>query len=278
MARPRLRRCLLSCLFVVGLWGGWVTASWASLTYSNPFHPDQCEIALATGERALARNPEDARARQLVAEALLCRGLERDDPWALDAAREEFLAQLSAHPGDFFAHLYAAEALRRRFPLADEAAGAFERARAALANADVGAARTELDAHLRESLAALKAHREQFLPLLRARTAALEHGSLASPQLVDLLTLLTQTGPAGVDRALAILEAELARQPNIALDTFYRAEILRGRESKQTLLGLYRAASAALCEPPHATPVNECQRARWRLDQLEATAGQREGG
>ncbi len=277
MTRRRLRRRFLSGVFVVSLCGG-ATATWASLTYSNPFHPDQCEIALATGEQALARNPEDARARQIVAEALLCRGLERDDPWALDAALGAFQAQLSAHPDDFFAQLYAAEALRRRFPLADEAPIAFERAQAALATADVGAARTELGAHLRESLAALNAHRQQFLPLLRARTAALQHGSLAPGQVVDLLTLLVQTGPTGIDRALAILAAELVRQPNLALDTFYRAEILRGRESPQALMRLYRAAAAALCEAPPATPLNECQRARWRLEQLEATAGQREGG
>jgi hypothetical protein len=203
---------------------------------------------------------------------LLCRGLERDDPWALEAALDAFRSQLSSAPNDFFAQLYVVEAMRRRYPLADETLAAFERAQATLAVADVGAARPALSAHLRETLAGLQAHRKQFLPLLRARTAALQkHVSLPAVQLIDLLTLLPQTGPAGMDRASAILETELTRAPDVALDTFYRAEISRGRESPRVVARLYRDAAAALCAAARAPPLNECQRARWRLEQLETT-------
>ena len=276
MVRRRLRWRVLTCVSVGLLCGGWVTAR-ASLTYSNPFHPDQCEIALASGEQALVRNSQDARATEIVAEALLCRGLERDDPWALQAAIAAFRARLSSQPDDFFSQLYYAEALRRRFPLADETPVAFKRAHTTLATADVGAARAALNAYLIDALADVNSNREQFLPVLRARAASLEQGPLAPAQLIDLLTLLAQTGPRGVDHALAILDAQVSRQPDAALDTFYRAEILRGRESQGALVRLYQSAEAAVCEATRATPLNECQRSRWRLEQLEAIAEQKGG-
>lgn len=261
-----------ACLVLVCLAGG-ITSVSASLTYSNPFHPDQCETAVAVAERVLAHTPQDARAREILAEGLLCRGLVQDDPWALAAAIDAFRAQVSAHPDDFFPRLYVAAAMQRRFPLAEETLAAHRSVQTALTTADVGAGRERLRTHLEEAIRALEAQRRQFLPLLQERLAALERGPLAAPQLIDLLILLPQTGPSGVERARKVLDAALAQQPDAALDTFYRAEILRGQESPEILIPLYRAAVATLCDRPDAPAHNECQRARWRLGQLHAARG-----
>jgi hypothetical protein len=211
----------------------------------------------------------DAQARELVAEGLLCRGIVRDDPWALAAAIGAFETLIAAHPGDFFAQLYRAEALRRRFPLADESEVAFERAREVLTTADVGAARPALEAHVRESLDAVRLYREQYSPMLKEREAALAQGTLSAAELIELLTLLPQTGPSGVNRASAILEAQLGRQQSELLATFYRAEIFRGIRAAAELAPLYSSAATSACAHRSMQIAHECQRARWRLHQLE---------
>jgi len=197
----------------------------------------------------------------------------------LEAALRAFRERLADEPADFFARLYFAEAMRRRYPLADETLRAFERAEAVLrgSGSNVGAANDALVAHVRSQLAASTAHREQFLPLLRARSSQLKRGALSHAQLIDLLTLLPQTGPSGIDRARAILDDELARRFDVALDSFYRAEIFRGIAPREKLHDLYRSAETALCDAPEKAPLNECERARWRLEQLVPQMAQREG-
>jgi hypothetical protein len=227
----------------------------AAPTYSNPFHPEQCELAVAAGRRWTARAGQHPAGAAVLAEGLLCRGLEADDPWALQAALTALQARDAEDGGDFFAHLYAAEAVRRRYPLSDAAVAAFERAAAVLATADVGAARAELDRHLRQAMESLQAHRRQFLPLLQRRAAELEQGVVLPPShLVDLLTLLAQSGPAGVGRALAVLDAHLAARHDVGLDTLQRAELLRGRDTPGAVAALYRSAQGALCSRPETGP------------------------
>lgn len=254
------------------------TAALASLTYSNPFHPEQCAPAVRAARRALEAHPEDSRARSILAEGLLCLGLETDDPWALAAAIAAFQARISAGSSDFFDYLYLAEALRRRYPLADAVPTAFEHAAAQLTSADVGAARDELAAYLGTARQAVEAHRRQFLPLLERRAAQLELGTLTASRLLDLLVVLAQTGPAGVDRALEVLEARLARRYDPTLDTFYRAEILRGRGAPAAVAALYRATREALCRGETPNAPGECARAAWRLEQLDTIQQQEEGG
>lgn len=209
----------------------------------------------------------------MLAEGLLCRGLDTDDPWALQAALTALQARAAADAGDFFAHLYFAEAVQRRFPLSDAAVAAFERAAAVLATADVGAARAELGRHLRQAVDSLAARRRQFLPLLERRAAELAHGTVLPPgHLAELVTLLAQTGPAGVERALALLDAQLAAGSAAALATFRRAELLRGRDAPDAVAGLYRTAQTALCSNPEADRGDDCRRIRWRLAELAAIA------
>jgi hypothetical protein len=253
-------------------------SAFAALSYGSPFHPEQCELAVAAAERVLSSKPQEARAREILAEGLLCRGLEHDDPWALQAAIRGLEERLSDGPEDFFAQLYLAEALRRRFPLSDRVPAELDEAAALLAETDVGEAREELTTHVREALAAVASHRAQFLPLLERREAELERGTLSPSGAGDLLTLLAHTGPSGVERALAMLDGELMQQLDEALLTFYRAELLRGRDSPPAVAALYRSARSVLCAggaPP--APQNECQRAGWRLRQLERVT-KREGG
>lgn len=269
-------------LFLIFLgWGGAMsfsaTCALASLSYANPFHPEQCDLAVAAAERALSDNQADARARQILAEGLLCRGLTQDDPWALEAAMRGFEERLSADASDFFAQLYLAEALRRRFPLSDDVPVAFERAIAVVAHADVGSAREELSIHLRGALGAVRLHREQFLPTLQRLQDQRGHGELSWGQLGAFVTLLAHTGPSGLRRALSELDAQLARHQNPAFDAFYRAELLRGTQARAEVAALYRAAAEGLCGPRGSSQGTECQRARWRIDQLEA-AGKPEGG
>jgi hypothetical protein len=57
----------------------------------------------------------------------------------------------------FFARLYAAEALRRRYPLSEQTVTAFDTAAALLL--EVGEARAHLQAHLRAARAAVAAQR-----------------------------------------------------------------------------------------------------------------------
>lgn len=254
-----------------------ITTAEASLTYSNPFHPEQCELAVSSAERDLARR-EDARAREILAEGLLCRGLEADDPWALAVALDAFRARAAARPDDFFAKLYVAVALQRLFPLAPETMVAVDEADDALVAADIGAARPGLESHVAEMRTALEGHRRQFLPILQQREGDLNRGSLTRAGLIDVLILLAETGPAGIGRAHVVLDSYLESHPDVVLDTFYRAEISRGRDLPHGLMELYRTAEVTLCRTLTAEPANECERARWRLEQLETIVRRNEGG
>lgn len=183
----RSRKLVITAAVVAVLLGGGQAS--ATLTYQNPFHPAQCERAIAAAQSALSADARDARARAMLAQGLLCRGLTQDDPWALSAAVQSFEAQLRDDPGSFFTQLYVAEALRRRFPLSDAVPTAFARAVIVLSTADVGAARGELAAYVEQAGAEARRYREQFLPLLHTRLAALSAGEISTAQqLGELVT------------------------------------------------------------------------------------------
>jgi hypothetical protein len=244
----------------------------ASITYQNPFHPQQCDLAIAAARQAFNTDQNDRRSREVLAQGLLCRGL-RDDPWALDAAIRELERLLAEDDRDFFSRLYLAEAMRRRFPLSEEAVKAFVLASGTLPAADVGAARADLAAHIEGSLRALQAHGDQFRPRLERLLAQEAMGALTREQLPEIAVLLAQTGPGGVDRALAILDAHRAEHQDPAFATFYRAELLRGRITRKEATRLYRSAETVLCDDRAPAREDECSRARWRLRQLAGTEG-----
>jgi len=234
-------------------------------SFRSPFSLQQCERAIRTGKQALAQDESSAGARMLLAEGLLCRGLE-DDPGALDAAAEMLRRIVAEEPSNFFAQLELADALRKRFPLSDEAHAALRRARTGLDAADLGAAREDLTDYIQENLAAMAQQRAAILPLLRSRAEALACGTLSATDLADSVILLSETGPDGIDQAQRGLDVYLARHPGDALGTLYRAEILRLEGQGTRSLPLYAEAEKHLCVPG-AAPSSECSLARWRLKQ-----------
>lgn len=123
-------------------------------SYRSPFHPEQCEKAIVAGRRAVAADAENRRARLILAEGLLCRGLQGDSQ-ALDAAIALLEQTVTDEPANFFAQLELADALRQRSPVSEQAERALQHARDLLAAADVGAARQELAAYIDENLAAV---------------------------------------------------------------------------------------------------------------------------
>jgi hypothetical protein len=249
-----------------------VVASYAaaSLSYSNPFHPDQCDLAVKSAQRTLSGDRGDASARLILAEGLLCRGLTRDDPWALEDAIQGLEERLAIQPHDFFATLYHAEALKRRFPLADRTVRAFERAGEVLVDADVGDARPALEEHVGASLRWLGSYRERNIPILRDRARKLAAGTLGSDEAGEFFALVTSTGPDGVEWARGALDSYCLRHPgDQVVDTFYRAELLRGTAEPNEVQNLYRSARAAVCPPDTPKSADLCGRIDRRLKQLE---------
>jgi tetratricopeptide (TPR) repeat protein len=240
-------------------------AAQPAYSFRNPFNPQQCERAIRAGKQALAQQEWSAGARMLLAEGLLCRGLE-DDPRALDAAAEMLRRIVAEEASNFFAQLELADALRKRFPLSDEAQAALRRARAGLDASDLGAARQALTDYIDENLAAMAQQRAVILPPLRSRAEALESGTLSASDLADSVILLSESGPDGIDQAERGLDVYLALHPGDALGTLYRAEILRLEGQGTRSLPLYAEAEKRLCVPG-AAPSSQCSLARWRLKQ-----------
>jgi len=262
LGRPSLTLLLTAFLL-------WSNPCYSATGYPNPFTPEQCGIARAHAEQVLRSNPNDERAGSTRAEALLCEGLQ-DDPGALDQAIDAFEQVLMDEPQNFFARLYLAEALRKRFFLSDDAAEAFTVARDALSQADVGAANAALDAYLARTLQELREQQLHFALVIHDLQAAVNAGAASAHQVGELLTLIAQTGRGAPTRALAMLDAYLGTHPNETLDTFYRAEILRGRLPRATLESLYRSAEINLCGDRRDTANDQaCSLARGRLKRLE---------
>jgi tetratricopeptide (TPR) repeat protein len=217
-----------------------------AFSYRSPFHAEQCDTALAYARQREAREPADRRARRLVAEALLCRGLD-DDLAALDAAIAQLHAIGRDEPADVFIQLELADAVRKRFPLSDDAQALLRRARALLDAGDVGAARADLTDYIEDNLAAVVAYRARQQPRLAALAAAFRAEQLSAVEVGEFVSLLALTGPGGLLVAEERLNEYLAQHPDAELATLRRAELLRGRASVDTVRELYQAAERALC-------------------------------
>lgn len=238
-----------------------------------PFEPEQCQIALMRASDILQATPGDTLGLRMQAEGLLCLGLQGDVA-ALDGAIAQ-LARISPPPrSDFFGHLYLAEAWRARFFLSDEALAAFEQARDILASADVGGAAAYLSACVDQRIRQSQELRSHYLDHLDQRAHAFARGELSPFQIGSWLTLLSQTGPAGLRQAVSVLESYVARQPEPMLEFLFRAELLRGHLPKTTLRRLYRNAADALCtEVPDPGKKEERQACGLARDRLRALAG-----
>ena len=237
--------------------------------FRSPFNPAQCQRAVAFGQHLIQRDPSSARARLILAEGHLCRGLD-DNPWALDEAISRLHEISVSDPTNFNVQLELAEALRKRFPLSEDTEQALLRARDLLRSADVGAARPALAQYLAQTTTAVADRRARTVSNVAVAQAEFNLSSVAASDLSLLVSLLAQTGPLGLQRAEEILAAYLARYPDDARAQFDRAEVQRGRVSPAVLRAHYAATAVRLCDASAgASTTAECSVARLRLTQIE---------
>lgn len=203
---------------------------------------------------------------------MLCVGLAGDDPWSLEAALAYFDDGLiGASQEGFFAGLYRAAALARRYPLSDELAELLERLRTSLDTADVGAARADLRRWLAEETRTVVKRRDQFLPRLEQTAVRHERGdTLPTAELVDFVLILAQTGRAGVATAIETIDARLVGQVRPELAEFYRLEVARGLLDRDATRRGYEASARALCRQPNGISDGDCARLRRRITQLRS--------
>jgi hypothetical protein len=248
------------------------TAAWGDPAYSfrNPFHPEQCERAARFAESRLERRPEDQRARHVLAEALLCCGL-RDDVWSLDATITLLEGIAAERPDDFFVQLQLFDALRKRFPLANETEEALLRVRRLLAHSALGSARPALAQYAAENAEALAHHKAWAMPRLAALEAAAHAGTCTGQDLFDHASLLALTGPQGLRRAAQLIDACTQTHGENGLAALARAEVTAGSASRTRAAELYADVEQRLCgAEATAAERGQCPLARYRLARLEA--------
>ncbi len=240
-------------------------------SFQNPLHPRQCDRAIHFSERRLANDQASIKWRMVLAEGFLCKGLE-DDPWALEAAISLFREIVAEQPSNVFARLELADALRKQFPLSDEAEQAVRGAGELLEKADVGAARESLVGYVDQNAAALAAQRARAIPSIENGEEEFANGAEWSEGMSTRVSILTQMGPDGLARAERDLSKYLAVRGRDALAMFYQAEVLRGRILPARSQALYAAIEPRLCHPA-AGPLEpaECSVARLRLKQMAPT-------
>lgn len=213
----------------------------------------------------MANHQDTPRARLLLAQGYLCRGLG-DDPAALDAAIDQLGALVEADPTDANTQLDLAEAMRKRYPLSHEAESALERVQALLSHDSVGAAHDLLAAHVRDNLDAVRKARSRAAALL---ADVREHPGASGDASSDVRLrahLTAQTGADGRAEAESLLEDHLLVHPNDGNAAFQLAELLRGRANAERLQRLYEAAMHYLCaENRGGSPTAECTVALRRL-------------
>jgi hypothetical protein len=240
----------------------------AGYSFRTPFHEEQCERAARFAERKRARSPTSSRGPLIAAEALLCEGLD-DDPWALDAAIAALRQVAARRPGDFFAQLDFADALRKRFPCSAEALQALERARTLLARTDLGAAQAEMSAYIAENAAAVAQQRGRALALLEAHKLAVANQPVVASDTNEVAAALALTGLPGLQRAREMSDRYVAQHPDDSAATLLRAELSRGCVSPQESHALFVQVRQHLCPSRAAVQDNaQCAYLDWRVTQL----------
>ena len=266
--RPRCARTAAGALLLSML----ATPSWGDPAYSfrNPFHPEQCERALRFAEGELALRPGDQRAQHVLAEALLCCAL-RDDVWSLDATFTLLKGIAAERPDDFFVQLQLFDALRKRFPLANETQEALLRVRRLLADSGLGSARPALAHYVAENGAALARHKAWAAPRLAALEAAAQAGQCAPQDVFDHASLLALAGLRGLKRAEQVIDSCTQTHGENGLAALARAEVGAGRVSRARAAQLYAEVERRLCAADAtAEERGQCPLARYRLARLEA--------
>jgi hypothetical protein len=236
----------------------------------SPFHPEQCEMAIAHGRRRVAAS-DTPSARLTVAEGFLCAGLAGDDPWALEEAIALLRDIVAASPDHLFARLELADALRARYPLSEEALGQYEDAKRLLEPPACGAACGELAEHIDASVRALGRKRERLGRAGEPRRPPAETRRFAAH-----VTALAQSGIEGERRALELLDDRARLSADRYLDTLQRAELLRGTRPREEIRGLYEAARHQLCRAENEGENREwCSLVQFRIEQLDRVSATR---
>lgn len=243
-----------------------------SYSYASPFHPSQCHAAIDAGCKALSRDPSSRRSLMIVAEGLLCAGLQ-EDLWALDAAIALLDRIVAEEPSNLFARLDLADALRLRYPLSDAAYDALAMVDARLDQADVGAARDGLRQYVRQNLGGLDAARS----IVSYSSGASHESASMGPQPLSLAALaigtaLALTGPSRVAELQSALDAHLRQVPGDPLASFLKAELSLGRVPRETARDLYQQAKMRLCI--NARYKTQCDLAKRRIGQIASPAAE----
>jgi len=251
-----------------------VNAGPSELSYHNPFHPQQCGLAVRYAEKRLVVEPQAARARLVLAEGLLCRGLA-GDVCSLDDAIVLLTEIAVKQPADFWARLDLAEAVRARFPASEESLSALKAAADALEQSDLGEASGTLARHIENSRAVVVAYRAWVLDRVAPKRSSALSGGLPAEEMYEFVTLAALLGAKGHAEALFALRIHGGADTPLA--RMATAELGRGLIAVDDAIALYSRAAAGLCGDGRLGIANsQCQLARTRLDTLRRIRSDRQ--
>jgi len=169
----------------------------SAIALPTPFHPEQCDLAISEGTTRVEANPGDLRAVEIMAEGLLCRGVECDDPWALNDSIELLRRVRDAGAANFFTQLYLAEALWRRYPYSVFAIGEFEEAEGMLDSGRPLADAERFRRHIRLAIESIRDTVSRTATSLRRIDERSTDVAAAPEDMADGLVILATTGAAG---------------------------------------------------------------------------------
>jgi len=260
---------------VVGASRGLATTAPASTAVELP--PPLPRLHCAAAQRlgvAQRRQGAATAGTWLLAQAALCRGLLRDDAWALEAALPLIDAVATERPGDAFAQIDRADAWCARYPASAQAEAALAAALAAATADRLGAVWSAARSRLQRNRGAVRARRAQLV----ADASALD--APGAPLNPWRLARQADAGPQAARAALATLGGWSAAGDGEVQTRLAEAELMRGRASRGAVRAKYRSIARRFCadaragaRAPHRAV---CALARLRAAQL-AQAGEETG-
>jgi hypothetical protein len=217
-------------------------------TYSfrSPFDPQQCDLATRAGQAAVRQKPESMKARLLLAEGLLCAGLD-GNPFALEDAVAQLRDIVAEDPANLYAQLEYADALRKQFPASVEAYSTLVRVRRTLKVADIGAARPDLGQYIAENLGAIRDQRARNAEFLLPRESHAADGTLPKEEALRAVALLAEMGAHGRRRAEKLIGTIAARGEETGALKLMRVDLLIPRLEPEHAVALYSEAAAHAC-------------------------------
>lgn len=259
-------------------WGA-VGGPAAAVSFQNPFHADQCDRAIAYAMSRLGGS-QDARAEEILAEGLLCRGLAGDD-WALLEAIERFEVIVRRRPAAIHAWVSLAEARRRHASASLEALEATIAARHRLDTHTGDGASRALIRHLRENEMAMREQREALLGFLERMEPEAARGDLSPGDIQRVASAAGLLGGAGREAARRVLARHRATaradSPMPAMIEVLETELDRGREPVGEITTRYERAARELCAGrwEAGLEVQICETVQARASVLRRVAAER---